>query len=175
MADLLPRNRRNLRFPSMPHTLRGGVPARKSQSCARKAPSVPPQPQSNAVSPTETAERHAELPGNTVCCELPGPFALVSEDATDGGDMTARHRWPASARVMPVPWRGREHAEGPGAVRLAVRRSGRQDLRPASRRDLGLPRARRRHHAGGRAAAPAGVARARLVSVAMTGDPRRGS
>lgn len=34
-----------------------------------------------------TPERHPELPGNTVSRVLPGPFALVSEDATDGGDV----------------------------------------------------------------------------------------
>ena len=62
-----------------------------------------------------------------------------------------------------VPRRCREHAKGPGQVRLAAGRSDRQDLRPAARRDLGLPRPRRRHHPGGRAAAPGGVARPGLV------------
>jgi hypothetical protein len=34
-----------------------------------------------------TLEHHPELPGNTVSCAPPRPFALVSDDATDGGDV----------------------------------------------------------------------------------------
>ena len=45
-------------------------------------------------------ERYPELPGNTVSCVLPGPFALVSEDATDGGDATARQSTASKRPVM---------------------------------------------------------------------------
>src|SRR5450756_981512 len=51
-----------------------------------------------------TLERHPELPGNTVSCELPGPFALVSGDAMDGGDATARQSTAGKRRLWPVPW-----------------------------------------------------------------------
>ena len=50
-------------------------------------------------------------------------------------------------------------------LRPADRRGGDQDLRPAPRRDVVLPRPRRRRRARQRAAAPRGVARARLVSL----------
>ena len=58
-------------------------------------------------------------------------------------------------RRLPVPGRRRQHREGSGAVRVAVRRRREQALRPAPRRDVGLPRPRERHHARRRAAAPA--------------------
>jgi hypothetical protein len=76
----------------------------------RRPPVSRPAP-ANATAPTDgrpeqpgaaggTLERHPELPGNTASCELPGPFALVSGDAKDGGDVTAHHRRPPRAGVM---------------------------------------------------------------------------
>jgi len=45
----------------------------------------------------EAVRRHPELPGNAVSRALPRPFALLSQDATNSGDVTARYRRPASA------------------------------------------------------------------------------
>ena len=49
---------------------------------------------------------------------------------------------------------------------LAAQRRDRAAVRPASRRDLGVPGARQGHHARGRAPAPRRVARTRLVTSA---------
>ena len=58
--------------------------------------------------------------------------------------------------------------QGPGAVRAALHRRGRARVRPASRRDLGLPGPRQGHHARRRAPGPPRVEGPRLV------DRRRG-
>src|SRR5450756_221997 len=110
-----------------------------------------------------TLERHPELPGNTVSCELPGPFALVSGDAMDGGDATARQSTAGKRRLWPVPW-GSWADNTARELQQPHDRPGEQDLRSAAGRDLGIHRARSRYYARRRAAAPGRMARTRLVS-----------
>jgi hypothetical protein len=50
---------------------------------------------------TDGRQRHPELAGNTVSRELPGPFALVSDDATDAGEGTARPSQIPSPKLRP--------------------------------------------------------------------------
>jgi hypothetical protein len=63
----------------------------RSRSSVANKRSTRPADQNKRAPLGEILKHHAELPGNTVFCELPGPFALVSEDATDSGDVIARH------------------------------------------------------------------------------------
>ena len=87
-----------------------------------------------------------------------------------------RHAAPVHRRLA-VPRRRRQDLVTPSDFDVPGRRRVDQAVRPAARRDLVLPRPRRRLDAGRRAPAPRGVARARLVTrpARVDGCPDPGS
>lgn len=93
----------------------------------------------------------------------PGSIALLY-DAAWGA------RGPAAPvhRRQPLPGRGRQHLGRPDPVQAAAERCGGARLRPASRRDLVLPRSRQGLDPRPGAPLPPRVARPRLVA-ALTG------
>jgi len=74
-------------------------------------------------------------------------------------------------RRFAVPGRARQHRARPGTVRPAHGRPRGTGVRRPARRDLGVPRSRRGHHARSRAPAPARMARPRLVASPAAAGP----
>ncbi len=139
-----------------PTRARPSSPAHPTPTPSRSRPAS----RSSAASARATRSPSARATSTVipVAGHTPGSICLLLDDR--GG---RAHPAPLHRRLA-LPRRRRRDVRRRRRLRPAARRGRDQDLRPAPRRDVVLPRPRQRRPARRRAPAPRGVARARLVS-----------